>query len=388
MKICSIVAEYNPFHNGHLSQIKYIKTKLKPDLIAVFLSGNFTQRGEPACIDKYTRARHAILAGADVVFELPTVFATQTAEIFASGAVKLINSLPFENFICFGAECGDKDAIIKTASAMLNESTEYKSLIKTELKKGTSLLKAREIALKNTYQDFNEEILSSPNNVLGIEYVKAIIKNDYKMGVEVLKRDGLGYNSVKIDDVNPSALSLREAIINGKKSKIKNAVPKFVYGDLISIPNIEKELLFSILSADKKDIQSVIDCAEGLENRIKALIKNNFSLDELLEKLTSKRYTTARIKRIFLSTMLKIDKKLVSSALKKDLYLKVLAISKDKTDILSKLSTSKYPLITRKSDITKLSSVAKSVFEKDVFANDIYSLITKTPLNEFNMQIL
>ncbi len=385
MKICSIVAEYNPFHNGHLSQINYIKEKLKPDCIAVFLSGNFTQRGESAVLDKFTRAKHAVLSGADVVFELPTVFATQTAEIFASGAVKLINALPFEKSICFGAECGDKQKIIDTAVLMLNETPDYKNFLKTQLKKGLSLLQAREFALEQTNKNIDLEILKSPNNTLGVEYVKAILKNNYPIAVDVIKREGASYNEEKLSKGNPSALAIRTAILNGKKSAVKDSLPLCVYKDLDSLPTFEREIIYSLIRADKKDIARTVDCAEGLENRIKALIKDNFTIESLLDKLKTKRYTTARLKRIMLSTMLNIDKKLVQSALKKDLYLKVLAINKDKLDLLSKLSNAKYPLITRKSDASKLTQTAKEVFEKDVFANDIYSSVTNKKSNENNM---
>ena len=388
MKICSIIAEYNPFHNGHLSQINYIKENLKPDVLAVFLSGNFTQRGESAVMDKFTRAKHAILAGVDVVFELPTVFATQTAEIFASGAVKLVNALPFEQSICFGTECGDKNKIIDTAVCMLSETPDYKNFLKTQLKKGLSLLQAREFALEQTNPDLDLEVLKTPNNVLGVEYTKAILKNDYPIAIDVIKRDGASYNEEKLIKGNPSALAIRNAILSGKKSTVKNVVPSYVYKNLTTLPNFEREIIYSLIATDKNNIAKTVDCAEGLENRIKALLKDNYTLDGLLEKLKTKRYTTARLKRIMLSTMLKVDDKLVQTALKKDLYLKVLAINKDKPDLLSKLSNAKYPLITRKSDSAKLIGTAKEVFEKDVLANDIYASVTGKKLNEHNMIIV
>ncbi len=388
MKICSIVAEYNPFHNGHLRQINYIKEVLKPDCIAVFLSGNFTQRGEGAVLDKFTRARHAILSGADIVFELPTVFATQTAEIFASSAVKLINALPFEKSICFGSECGDKKLIVDTAFNLLNESPEYKKIIKEELKKGTSLIQAREIALEKTSTGLNLDILKYPNNVLGVEYVKAILKNDYPIAVDVIKRDGLDYNDDKIRKGSPSALAVRTALLQNKKVKIKKAVPSYVYKDLKCVPEFDREIIYSLISTPKSEIKKAVDCTEGLENRIKALCKDNFTVDKLLDKLKTKRYTSARLKRILLSTMLKIDEKLVHTALKKDLYLKVLAINEHKVDLLSKLSTASYPLITRKSDLSKLSGTALEVFEKDVFSTEIYSAVTGVKSNEHNMIIV
>ena len=388
MKICSIIAEYNPLHNGHLRQINYVKENSSYDYLAVFLSGNFTQRGEGAILNKFTRASHAIKAGADIVFELPSVFATQSAEIFASGALKLINSLPGDKTICFGAECGDKNKIIKTALALLNETEEYKKVLKEELKNGVSLLKARETALIKTAPDIDAEVLKQPNNVLGIEYVKAILKNNYDIEIDVIDRKGSDYNDSCLSNAYPSALAIRSAIENNNLESVKDFVPNFVYNDLPKkLHSFDREIIYSLLSSSKKDIAKTVDCAEGLENRIKALVRENFTLLELTEKLSTKRYTTKRLQRIMLSTMLKIDKKLVQTALKKSLYLKVLAVNSKNTKLLSQLSKSKYPLITRKSDCKKLSGIALEVFEKDVFANDIYSAVTNNKTNEFNMII-
>ena len=323
-----------------------------------------------------------------MVFELPAVFATQTAEIFASGAVKLINSLPGEKVICFGSECGDKQVLEKTARLMLKESPEYKEIIKEELKKGTSLLKAREIALCKTTPDYDSSILSKPNNVLGIEYLKAIYKNGYDIGVEVIKRDGGEYNSEDLQVKNPSALAIRNAIKNGNKVNVKNSLPSYVYD---SLPNgllsFDREIIYSLLTLTKKELSSISDCAEGLENRIKSLSKEFFTLDTLIENLKTKRYTEARLKRILLSAMLNIDKKTVKKALKSDLYLKILAIKKEKCKLLSYLSTAKYPLLTRKSDVSSLSQTALQIFLKDVYCNNVYSAVSNNKTNEFYMVI-
>ena len=388
MKICSIVAEYNPFHNGHLSQIEYVKTVLKPDYIIIVMSGNFTQRGEISALDKFTRAKHAVLAGADAVIELPTVFASASAEFFASGAVKLINSLPGDKPICFGAECGDKETILKIAKSTLVESDEFKKVLKQELSKGVALIKARETALLKTGGEFID-ILSKPNNVLGVEYAKAILKNNYPIDIEVIKRDGAEYNDKELSFKNPSALSIRTAIENKDLKSVKNFVPPFVYSDLTeSLPSLDKEILYSVLSSTKLELKNILDCSEGLENRLKALAKESVTLPELIEKLNTKRYTTARLKRVLISNLLKIDKTLVRTALKNKLYLKVLALNGKRTELLSVLSKAKFPLLTRKSDLSKLGKTAYSVFEKDAFANDVYSLSIGEKLNENNMIIV
>lgn len=388
MKICSIIAEYNPLHNGHIKQIDYVKNVIKPDYTVIIMSGNFTQRGESAVMNKYKRAHHAILAGADAVIELPTVFATQSAEYFASGALKLINSLPFEKSICFGAECGDKQQLLSLAKNLVCESQEQSDLIKKHLNKGVSLLKARELAILET-TGIDGDILSKPNNVLGIEYLKAIIKNGYDIEPIVIKRDGADYNQTELTNKNPSALSIRQAITNKTVKNLSNFAPHFVIENLPSvIPDFDKVILSSLLTSTKTELSKIEGCTEGLENRIKEYAEKSLTLTELLSNVSTKRYTTSRIRRILLSSALKIDKKLITSALKSKLYLKVLAISKNKSEILSVLSKASYPLITRKSDLNNLTASSKKVFEKDVFANRLYSLVTDDITNPYNMLII
>ena len=389
MKICSTICEYNPLHLGHLRHINYIRQNLSPDLTAVIMSGNFTQRGEGAVLDKYTRASHAIKAGADIVIELPTVFALSNAEIFAKGGVKLINALPKPNEICFGTETDNLSSLISVAKLLAFESEDFKKVLKTELDKGEPLVKARATALLQTAGDIDASVISSPNNILGIEYIKAILENNYDISIKNLKRDGNGYNETKITKALPSALAIRTAISSGKKRKVKKLVPNFVYEDLPSnLPNFDKEIIFSLLHKTKEELSLILDCSEGLENKIKTAIKDSFTLTDLISNLKSKRYTESRIKRILFSAMLGISKEFTFDCLNSDLYLKVLAINKDKLSALGELSNSKYPLITRKSDINKLSGIAKECFEKDILANDIYNLITNNKTNEFEMKLV
>ena len=163
MKICATVAEYNPFHNGHLKHLNYVKGNLSADKTVVIMSGNFTQRGEPAVNDKFTRARWAILAGADIVIELPTVFATANAEIFAKGAVKILNDLGAIDGLCFGVESGVKEDYVKLATALNNESREFKKLLKEHLEQGQSFVKAKFSAIKDLGGEYDENLISSPN---------------------------------------------------------------------------------------------------------------------------------------------------------------------------------------------------------------------------------
>lgn len=391
MKICFAICEYNPFHNGHAEHLNYIRKNIAPDCLAIIMSGNFTQRGETAIMDKYTRAAHAIKAGADIVFELPTAFSVAPAEIFAKGGVKLASAFKCKKTLCFGTESAEKQKLISTAKALLDESKEFKKLYKAELKTGITPIRAKIAALgKMNIENLDFELLKTPNNILGVEYAKAVIGSESDIELCPIIRHGTGYNEVTLTDESPSALAIRTAIADGKLKKIKPYVPSFVYPDLPEkLPSADDLLFYSVIKTPKNELAKILDCGEGLENRIKALAKNCLSANELKEKLKTKRYTYARLTRILTSCMLGITEKSVRKSLSQDLYLKVLAVNKDKTDLLSSLSSvSSYPLITRKSDVIKLDGAAEECFRQDVFANDLYNFICSKHTNEFEMKLV
>lgn len=390
MKVTAIIAEYNPLHFGHLKQIDYVKNTLKSDKIVVIMSGNFTQRGEPAIMNKYLRAKQAVIAGADIVIELPTVFATANAEIFAKGAIKIINSLSIVDSVCFGVESGEKQDYITLANEMNNESKEFKKILKAKLDTGISLAKAKFETLKELGKDnLKEELISSPNNILGLEYTKAILSLNSKIEIEPLYRDNI-HNDKKLQKGITSALSIREKIKSGKIKGIKKNLPKFVYKDVTPYPFAFNDMITSALIREtSENVAKILDCTEGLENRIKALSKDNLNLNDLIDKTATKRYTETRIKRILISNLLKIDGELVKKCLEDNLYVKVLALSNDQKDFLGEISNnSKYTVLTRKSDFSLLKGTALTCFEKDILANDLYNLATKQKNNEYNMIIV
>lgn len=391
MKICFAICEYNPFHNGHLKHIEYVKEKIKPDALAIIMSGDFTQRGEIAVLDKYTRAEHAVKAGADVVFELPTIFATAPAEIFAKGAISLISKVRGEKVLCFGTESAEKEKLLSTAAALLNETKEFKKLYKEELKTGIPGIRAKINALnKMNIENLDFELLKSPNNILAVEYAKATLAYKSDLTLEPILRQGAAYDNAELKKGVSSALAIRQAIKEGKLKKVRDSVPGFVYADLPEkLPNADDVIFYSLLKTPKSEMAKILDCNEGLENRIKALACNCLTLNELKEKLKTKRYTYARLSRILLSCMLGIEEKPIRKSLNDDLYLKVLAINKQKTDLLSYFDkNSDLPLITRKSDAAKLDGVAEVCFKKDVFANHVYDFINGKKTNEFEMKLV
>ena len=354
------------------------------------MSGNFTQRGEPAVLDKFTRARHAILAGADIVIELPTVFATANAEIFAKGAINILSGLNMDGGLCFGVESGEKLAFINLADALNNESKEFKRILKTKLDQGVSLAKAKFETVKElSSEEFDQALVSSPNNILGLEYTKAILKNGSRLDIFPMLREG-DHNDTTLKKGITSATSIRQVLKTAELKKIKKSVPPFVYKDLNEYPFcFDKMIMASLITSTTDDLAKICDCTEGLENRIKAFSKDNHTVDALVEKVSTKRYPQSRIRRILLSNFLGIKKDLIDDALSSDLYAKVLAVNSSSMDIIPELtSKSKIPLLTRKSDSGGLKKTAQKCFEVDLLANDLYSLATNFKHNEYQMVIV
>lgn len=390
MKICACIAEYNPFHLGHLKHIEYMKNELGAERVIVLMSGNFTQRGEPAVLNKFTRAKQAVIAGADVVIELPTVFATANAETFATGAVNMLDDLGVTDGLCFGVESGLKEQYFALAAAMLDESREFKKTLKSHLESGVSLAKAKFLTVKALKgEDFDEKLISLPNNILGFEYTKAILKRNSGIQTFPMLRDG-DHNSPVLKKGITSATSIRQKIREGKLRKLKKNLPPYVYEDLKPYPfAFDKITTAALITATKEKLAGISDCTEGLENRIKALVKDNKNIDALVEKIATKRYTAARIRRILLANLLGISKEFTDECLRSQLYAKVLALNSDAKDVISLLSEkSSIPVLTRKSDVQELKKTALKSYELDVLANDIYNLATNENTNENQMIII
>ena len=389
MKICAVVAEYNPLHLGHIKHINYIKNVLGAEKLIVIMSGNFCQRGEPALLSKFTRAKQAIIAGADMVIELPTVFSISNAETFCSGAVKILNDLNVVNGMCFGVESGKKEDFLSLATSLANESKAYKKALKEELDNGVSLAKAKLLALKKTEGEDFEELLSKPNNILGIEYTKALFSLKSPIEIFPMLREG-NHNDKTLKKGITSASSIREVIKLGNVKKVKGNVPPFVYRDLAPYPfSFDKMIMTKVITESEDYIKTLPDCTEGLENRIKALAKENNSVDALVEKATTKRYTSSRIRRILLANLVGITEDLRVDCLSKPLYAKILAVSEDSKELISLLSEkSSIPILTRKSDGERLTKTAKDCFNKDVLASDLYNLATGKKENENYMLIV
>ena len=369
MKICAIICEYNPFHNGHLYQLGEAKRLSGADALLCLMSGNFVQRGEAAIMDKFIRARHAILAGADAVIELPVCFATSNAELFAKGGIKLLSSIPSVTHLCFGAETANKTAFLLAARYLNDEPKEVSEKIKNSVSTGVSYAKARAQAWAG-FIPFH--LICSPNNILGLEYTKALLAGDSEIEILPIERIGSGYNDEKLKENFSSASAIRAGIQSG--NNFSDNLPAFVKKDLPQRLENRLETLekYALIERSANEIKCVCDCTEGLENALKKTAKTDLPL---VKTLTSARYTSSRIRRIALQNLLKIDEALIRESLQSSLYLRVLAVKKEHSDILSALSSSPFPLITRAYDENVLEGTAKRCFEIEKFSEKVYGLL-------------
>lgn len=389
MKICAVICEYNPFHNGHKYQLGEIKRLSGCDKILCIMSGNFTQRGEPAVFGKYTRARHAVENGADAVIELPAAFAVSPAELFARGAVHILASIPSVTTLAFGCESGTKDAFLNTARATLREDKEFKAALKANMKDGTSYVRARTQALLALNCDIDEAMLSSPNNVLGVEYCRSILAEKATIEPLPIPRIGGGYADTALFKNFSSASALR-TVLGAKTMRerrvLKNNLPPDVYADALSYSatSYETAALCSLLLATDEAVAATPDCSEGLENRIRTMARMNPTFEGMLEKVVSKRYTRSRIKRILVQSFLGITLKQVKDYLSSPLYCRTLAVKKEGAEeMLSALSEGRFPLIARKSDFALLKKDALSCFTLDMRANALYNILSGTHTGDF-----
>ncbi|MGN0812387.1 MAG: nucleotidyltransferase family protein [Candidatus Coproplasma sp.] len=321
MKICAIICEFNPFHNGHVRIIDRARELSGCDFVVCVMSGQFTQRGDMCRVDKFLRAKHAILAGADAVVELPAPFAVAPAEIFAKGAVKLITSFKGELSLCFGSESGTGEDFIKAAKTALDESEEFKARLAKGLDEGLSYIKSYSTAFAACGGD--EAIISSPNNVLGVEYCKAALRADKPIKVFTAQRE-CG------KDFAP-AHTIRNLSVDGES--FNAFMPHYSYVDYCSVSDrtarFEQVCADAIFTGEKENIKRIYGCSEGLENRLKRLTQSlGGDYKKIIETATSRRYSSARIKRIMTANLLRLYADETDKFLNSDISLKVLAIKR------------------------------------------------------------
>lgn len=380
MKICAIICEYNPFHNGHKYLIEQARKKTDCDGVLCLMSGNFVQRGEAAILSKYVRARHAVLAGADAVVELPAVFATSPAELFAKGGLWLLSAIPEVKYLAFGCESGEKMDFLRLARLMNREPPEVSASIQRRMQTGDSYAKARAEAWKEQIPDAP---LFSPNDILAVEYARAVEQRKADVSLIPVERLGGGYADKALNARFSSSGAIRAALSNGKD--VSDTVPPYVCADLRNglsdrLPVLEK---LALLQRSAKEVAKTCDCTEGLENALKRAAEEN--LPDVAGAIVSRRYTASRIRRILLQNLLQIEETFIRECLDAPLYFRVLAIRKERTDLLSLLGNSEFPLLARAGDEKKLTGVSRKCFQTDRFADEIFSLARNFPPEEKNI---
>ncbi len=416
MKVVGIIAEYNPFHNGHKYQIDELKKQTGADYVIIAMSGNFLQRGVPALCDKYTRTRMALSCGADLVLELPCIWATASAEYFAQGAVSLLKSTGVVTHLGFGAETSNLDALRAISSILKDEPAIYKKTLGEELKSGKAYPVARKsalqaalhaLAIEDISHDALSDILDSPNNILAIEYLKALPED---ITPALIQRKGAGYHDTDLDTELPSASAIREAVLNDKDSgsfsSICNAMPREAYtifekriaeNTLIYSKDFSDIMGYRLLSLEKEGYTEYADCNQELSNKIKNQLKNYSGFDSFCQTLKSKDLTYTRISRLLLHILLNIKQNDYISG--KELgyapYLRVLGFRKDASPILNTIKKEAHvPLITKVADAASLlTPEAYSLFEKDLYATSVYNqemTVRKhqPPANDYTSQIV
>ena len=388
--VLAVIGEYNPFHNGHLYQLNEAKKAMHSNYAVALISGNFVQRGDASIVDKWTKAKMALLNGFDLVIELPCVYSISSAENFATGAVRLLNSLKIINNLSFGCEADDLNILKEFANILAEQPPKYKSLLSHELSKGIPFPKARENALLMCLNNIRKSanVLSSPNNILAIEYLKALRITESNIHPFGIKRVGADYHSEEIMGDFASATALRKYAYERNFYAINRAMPKISYDileDCIKkghyskgLISYEKEIMFVLRNMTVAEIAKLPDVTEGLENLIKNAANSCNNLNELMGMVKSKRYTQTRIQRILLYALLGITKEDMENSKKIDPYIRVLGFNTKGQNLLSDIcnANSKLQVITsvKKFTTTCRNKKLLMMFEKDIKATNIYTL--------------
>ncbi len=439
MTVNGIIAEYNPFHSGHKYQLEQSLALTGADYTVVVMSGNFVQRGAPAILDKHTRARMALLEGADLVLELPTVCATASAEHFAAGAVSLLTGLHTVTHLCFGSECGDITAFRQPAAILSKEPDDYRLALQGRLKEGLSYPAARTRALLQCHPELDsaKELLSSPNNILALEYMKALLRLKSPLIPVTVKRLGSSYHDRASDAPLCSALALRQALsvsdtadsfqgfadaqpFHGEASRklsqkkrrlIAEQLPPYAADILcahlqkyppVCSNDLSSILYYKLLSTKSSGYEKYLDVTPDLSVRISNRLKDYRSFDAFCEQLKTKELTYTRISRCLLHITLDITKEDFPFGFRQTAappsefpsYARVLGFRKSAAPLLTAIrERSDIPLITSLSDAQRtLPATALRLLEKDIVSSQLYHGLLalkggRVPQNEYSIPL-
>lgn len=390
--VLGIISEYNPFHNGHLHHLIESKKLTNSEYTIAVMSGNFTQRGDVSIVDKWAKTKMAIDNGIDLVIELPTLYAISSAENFATGAIKILDSLGIVDFVSFGSECDDISVLNDIANVLYSEPSEYKTLLSHELSKGESFPKAREKALMMYLNDVRRfaNVISGSNNILAIEYLKALKRQKSNIQPIAIKRQGSTYN----DDTIPqnsrfaSATALRNMCQSIDISDLQRFMPESSYnilndsiqnGNIVkNLSDFDKIIIYTLRKMSTAEIADLPDVSEGLEFALKNAASSCNTTVELLSSIGTKRYTKTRLQRILLYAVLGITKKDMQISINTKPYIRILGFNDKGRDLISEISKHN-PKLELVSSVKKFMDKSsnknlKMMMEKDIWATNVYTL--------------
>ncbi|MDR6998019.1 nucleotidyltransferase [Neobacillus niacini] len=393
MKAVGVIVEYNPFHNGHAFHVQAARETANADIVIAVMSGNFLQRGEPALVSKWYRTKMALLGGVDLVFELPYPFATQNAELFADGAVSILDAVQCESF-CFGSESGDISSFLRTIDFLKEHQEIFDENVKRHIKSGVSYPKA----LSLSFQEFPETDgllnLAKPNNILGFQYIKSIKKLNSQIKPLTVARKNANYHDEHFaSETIASATSIRKALFSTDKHSftIEQFVPEQTnellkaysnrYGTFHQWENYWSFLQFRIIQSSPEELRKIYEVEEGIENRLKAAALTSGNFQEFMEKVKTKRYTWTRLQRICVHILTNATKEEMSKFERAN-YLRLLGMTQKGKAYLNKRKFElTLPLVS------KLSSYKQKEIMLDIKAAQIYAFgLSENLRNEFIQQ--
>jgi len=384
MKIAGIIAEYDPFHNGHAYHIAETRAA-GAECIVVVLGGHFTQRGEPALLTKGDRVRMALAGGADLVVELPQQFALSSAETFARGGVAVLDALGCVDTVSFGSECGNTALLQEIAALMQTDA--FKTALHDALEEGIPYAAAQEKALKTVKDCDYAAVLAAPNNTLGLEYCKALLALNSDMQAFAVKREGAAHNTVAQNGSFTSASHLRQCVREGNWKEILPFIPKSSF-EILQNANVcghcytetvlyDRILLAKLRTLSRENFASLPFISEGLENRLYDAVREQTSLEGIINTVKTKRYPLARLRRILTAAYLEWDAADMPAL---PPYVRVLGIGKHGVSILNKAAKSaRRPLFTDAKQ-PPTDAISQSVFDFECKASDLYSALLPFPL--------
>lgn len=383
MKAVGVITEYNPLHSGHILHINMSKSMSASDVVVCVMSGDYVQRGEPAIIDKFSRARMALESGVDLVVELPVEYCLSSAEGFAEGAVTILNNLHIDS-LCFGCEDADASSMSELADILLNETDDFKKCLTKHLNQGMSYAAARKEALSQYTGGKYDKFISKSNNILGIEYIKAVKKHNFDIKFLPVNREGVDYNDEVYSDLsNPSATSIRTAILNGRLEEIalpsqtrevisnSSAFPVF-FDDFANLLyyKLEQELIRT--GYNKEEFVNILSQYKDISTDMAGKIYNEYtkncnascypSLSDFAQIIKTKQYALSRIKRALLRIVLDL-----SSDASPESFIRILGFSGKGREYLSYIKTmdENVPIITKVADY-------KELYYSQIHAHNVY----------------